>query len=37
MNTDSNEDSAIKYNVAQCDQDSVSLKQMKTTEQGHTQ
>ena len=26
MNTDSDEDSAIKYNVSQCAQDSVSLK-----------
>ena len=26
MNTDSDEDSAIKYNVAQCAQDSVSLE-----------
>ena len=29
MNTDSDEDSAIKYNVAQCAQDSVSLGKNK--------
>ena len=34
MNTDSDEDSAIKYNVAQCAQD---WEKTKTTEQGHTQ
>ena len=38
MNTDSNEEQVVKYNVALCAQDSVSLeKKMKTAEQRHTQ
>ena len=37
MNTDSNEDSVIKYNVALLANDSISLEKKKVTEQGHTQ
>ena len=37
MNTDSDEDQVIKYNVALLANDSVTLKKTKTAEQGHTQ
>ena len=38
MNTDSDEEPVIKYNLALCAHDSVSLeKKMKTAEQRHTQ
>ena len=38
MNTDSDEEQVVMYNVSLCTQDSVSLeKKMKTAEQRHTQ
>ena len=37
MNTDSDEEKIINYNVALCTQDSMSLKKKKTAEQRHTQ
>ena len=37
MNTDSDEEQVVKYNVALCAQDSVSLEKNKEAEQRHTQ
>ena len=37
MDTDSDEDQIIKYNMALLANDSVTLKKTKTAEQGHTQ
>ena len=37
MNTDSNKEKIIKYNVALCAKDSVTGEKMKTAEQRHTQ
>ena len=37
MDTDSDEDQIVKYNMALLANDSVTLEKTKTAEQGHTQ